>query len=238
MSEWWTYRPSDFLMFAPRTWWRLFELHNEALWPVQPLLVLAGLAWLAWMRWRSSEAPTALRIGAAALAAAWAFVGWAFMLERYAPINWAASGFGVVFMAQAVGLAAWAAMRGWQVETSAARRRAGLLAIAWALLGHPMLAPAFGRPWSQAEVFGLAPDPTVIATLGLLLCADARGRGVRWLLRALWAVALAWCAVSAATLSTLGSAQGGVPLLAALLAAGAARTGRRAEAASHEAASR
>ena len=117
-------------------------------------------------------------------------------------------------------------MRGWQVETSAARRRAGLLAIAWALLAHPMLAPAFGRPWSQAEVFGLAPDPTVIATLGLLLCADARGRGVRWLLRALWAVALAWCAVSAATLWTLGSAQGGVPLLAAALAVAAARTGR------------
>ena len=41
MSEWWTYRPSDFLMFAPRTYWRLFELHNEAWWPAQPLLVLA-----------------------------------------------------------------------------------------------------------------------------------------------------------------------------------------------------
>ena len=25
MSEWWTYRPSDFLLFAPRTYYRLFE---------------------------------------------------------------------------------------------------------------------------------------------------------------------------------------------------------------------
>ena len=32
MSEWWTYRLSDFLMFSPRTYHRLFELHNaEAL---------------------------------------------------------------------------------------------------------------------------------------------------------------------------------------------------------------
>ena len=28
MSEWWTYRPSDFLLFSARTYWRLFELHN------------------------------------------------------------------------------------------------------------------------------------------------------------------------------------------------------------------
>jgi len=35
MSEWWTYRPEDFLLFSPRVYWRLFELHNEALWPAQ-----------------------------------------------------------------------------------------------------------------------------------------------------------------------------------------------------------
>ena len=26
MQEWWTYRPADFLLFSPRTYWRLFEL--------------------------------------------------------------------------------------------------------------------------------------------------------------------------------------------------------------------
>ena len=33
MSEWWTYRPSDFLLFAPRTYYRLFELYNAEIWP-------------------------------------------------------------------------------------------------------------------------------------------------------------------------------------------------------------
>jgi hypothetical protein len=29
MSEWWTYRPEDFLLFSPRVYWRMFELQNE-----------------------------------------------------------------------------------------------------------------------------------------------------------------------------------------------------------------
>ena len=33
MSEWWTYRLSDFLMFSPRTYYRLFELYNAEVWP-------------------------------------------------------------------------------------------------------------------------------------------------------------------------------------------------------------
>ena len=38
MSEWWTYRPEDFLLFSPRVYWRMFELHNAALWPLQLLV--------------------------------------------------------------------------------------------------------------------------------------------------------------------------------------------------------
>ena len=43
MSEWWTYRLSDFLLFAPRTYWRQFELMNLQWWPLQPLLLAAGV---------------------------------------------------------------------------------------------------------------------------------------------------------------------------------------------------
>jgi molybdopterin molybdotransferase len=45
-------------------------------------------------------------MGAASLAAAWAFVAMAFLLPRYTAINWAASAFAIVFLAQALGLAA------------------------------------------------------------------------------------------------------------------------------------
>ena len=51
MSEWWTYSLSDFLLFSPRTYYRLFELYNLAIWPAQILALALGLAILAlWLR--------------------------------------------------------------------------------------------------------------------------------------------------------------------------------------------
>ena len=226
MSEWWTYRPSDFLMFAPRTYWRLFEMHNEAWWPAQPALVLAGLAWLAWAL-RGGAA--ACRVGAASLAAAWGFVALAFLLRRYAPINWAATGFAGAFLAQALGLALLATRADLRAHAAAPRRRIGAILFGGSMLAWPLLAPASGRAWSQAEFFGLAPDPTAIATLGVLLFVAADRRRTQWLLRLLWTLAIAWCAVSTATLWTMGSAQVWAVLAAALvatLAVASARGGR------------
>ena len=46
MSEWWTYRPSDFLMFSPRTYHRLVELYNAEVWPAHVLAMGLGVAML------------------------------------------------------------------------------------------------------------------------------------------------------------------------------------------------
>ena len=70
-----------------------------------------------------------------------------------------------------------------------------------ALIGYPLLAPLSGRPWAGAELFGLAPDPTVALTLAALLLWRSRP----WL----WIVPLLWCAVSSATLVELRSARPG-----------------------------
>ena len=79
MSEWWTYRLSDFLLFSPRTWHRLFELYHAWLWPAQPLVLLLGVG-LLFALWRG--APWAPRACCLALAIAWAWVAWAFHLQR------------------------------------------------------------------------------------------------------------------------------------------------------------
>jgi hypothetical protein len=50
----------------------------------------------------------------------------------------------------------------------------GYLILAFALAGYPLLAPLQGRGWASSEVFGIASDPTVVATLGLLLLARCR----------------------------------------------------------------
>lgn len=211
MSEWWTYRPADFLMFAPRTYWRLFELQNAAWWPAPWVFSLLAMV-LAIGLWRRPA--QAARVGLIGAALAWAWVAWSFLWLRYTPINWAASAFAIAFALQALGLLALAWRRP-RATASPGRRRLGLGLLLWAAGPHPALPLVFGRPWSQAEVIGLAPDPTAIATLGLLLCLDAHPRALSWALRA---GAMAWLLLSAATLATLGSAQAVVPLAAALLA--------------------
>lgn len=226
MSEWWTYRPTDFLMFAPRTYWRLFELHNQALWPAPWLLVVIGTLWLAWRLWRGTPA---LRSGIAALALAWAFVGWAFLLQRFEPIHWVAGGFAAGFVVQAGLLVVLAGAGALRAAPPGVCDRTGLALVAFAMWLHPLLAPAAGRPWGQAEVFGLAPDPTAIATLGLLLCTMAGTPAARAWWRAAWALPVAWCVISAATLATMASAQAVVPAGAVLLAGAALLAERRAE---------
>jgi len=52
MSEWWTYRAEDFLLFSPRVYWRMFELHNAALWPLHMLTLAAGVVIILLIAWR------------------------------------------------------------------------------------------------------------------------------------------------------------------------------------------
>lgn len=192
MSEWWTYRPSDFLLFSSRTYWRLFELHNAQWWPGQLLATALALAALWWCWRRRSAVPLLLL-----LAAGWGFVGWAFHLQRYAGINWAAGWLAAGFFAQAGLLVALAASRPRVAAVHTAASRAGLALLLAAVLLYPFVGLAFGRPWTQAEVFGLAPDPTVLATLGALLwLAPARSRLI-W--RLAWLLPLLWCALSGMT---------------------------------------
>ena len=168
MPEWSTYTLSDFLMFSPRTYWRLVELYNRDFWPLHLPLFAAGLGavWLV-----ASRRTHRIRWIALVLAAAWLWVGWAFLQQRYATINWAASYAAMAFGVQAVLLVA-AGMICKQPATApgVAARSAGWLLAAAGLL-YPLLGPAFGRPWVQAESLGMMPEPTALLTLGLLLLA-------------------------------------------------------------------
>lgn len=190
MSEWWTYSLSDFLMFSARTWYRLLELHNTAWMPLHAVTTLAA-AWLLWALRSASE--RRVRIALVGAGAAWLFVAWAFHWTRYAPINWAATWFSFAFGLQGLALV-WHGCVARVIEAKAVpAARLGRLMVLTAIL-YPLLALAAGRPLAQSEWIALMPDPTVLATLGLLLCV-----GPRWLMT----IPLLWCAVTGATLWTL-----------------------------------
>ena len=76
MSEWWTYRLSDFLLFSPRTYFRLFVLYNTDFWPLHlAALGLGGALCVAAARGR-------VRTAWLVLAPCWLWVGGAFHLGR------------------------------------------------------------------------------------------------------------------------------------------------------------
>lgn len=230
MPDWATYRLSDFLLFSPRVYRRLIELYNTDLWPLHLLALGAGLGMLAlvWRRHRWAAAVLLTTSGAC-----WLWVAWAFHLQRYASINWAATGFAAGFALQGLLLVAVAAF-GARLQLHGVgqpRGATGCGLLAYALLVHPWVGVLLGRPWRQAEMFGLAPDPTVVATLGVLLLLRAtapQGRtAARVALPLLWPLPLLWCAVGGATLWTMGSADAPLlPLAASLAVVAAWRSGR------------
>jgi Family of unknown function (DUF6064) len=217
MSEWWTYTLADIKSFTLPTYYRLFELHNRAVWPAQLVTVALGLAIFALLRRAGVRRG---RIVAGILAACWLFVAVAFHAHRYATLTWSARYYAWAFRIEAVLLLWSGVLRG---RLSFERRGAGLGIYLFALVVHPLIEPLFGRRWSQVEVFGVAPDPTAIATLGLVLLAAGR---VRWELAA---VPLLWCAISGATLLSMKAPDAAIPLAAAAIAVILA-IGRRAPA--------
>lgn len=171
MSEWWTYRLSDFLMFEPRTYYRLFERINGELWPA-PLLALALGVALLLLAWRG-RAPRATLL---LLVPAWLAVAVAFHWQRYTPINFLAPWYagasvleGALLLAAATGRVKWLSL-----GADRAPDRAGVALLTLAVLLQPLLGPLHGRSWQGVELFGLAPDPTALATLGVALALRAR----------------------------------------------------------------
>jgi len=193
MPEWWTYRLTSFLLFSPRTYYRTIELYNAEIWPAQVAGVATGLAILLLLLGKRARRDQAI---AALLAGCWLWTGWAFHYQRYAEINWIAPWFGAAFAFQALLLVIGGVVAR-RIALQPAEGRAfrfTIALVAIVVVGYPLLAPLTGRPWTSAEIFGIAPDPTALATIAVL--ALVRGR-VRWLLLV---VPLAWCSFTALTL--------------------------------------
>jgi hypothetical protein len=225
MSEWWTYRLTSFLLFSPRTYHRLFELYNVAIWPLQILALAIGVAIVALLLSRTRHRD---RTVAGLLAICWLWAGWAFLYGRYAQVNWVAPWFALAFVLEGLLLVGFGVLGGHVAfdPAESVRTRIAAALAALVVVGYPLLAPAFGRAWTTAEIFGVAPDPTVLATVSAL----AVGRG--WLRVCLLMIPLLWCAITIATLRAMREPEAivvgaaAIAIVALALAARSRRTGR------------
>jgi hypothetical protein len=212
MGDWLSYTPSDFLLFSARTYFRLFEIYNRAIWPAQIPALLLGLIIL----WRLHRGSTRQGLVLVILAAGWLWTAWAYLVEQYDTVNWAARYFAIGFVIQALLLIWMGAVRN-RLSCRPYRDwigRTGMGLFLFALVVQPSIGPLVGRDWRQAEIFGVTPDPTVLATLGVLLTVDKQPT---W---ALMIIPLLWCALSGTTLWTMGSPDAWIMPVAALGALG------------------
>lgn len=172
----------------------VFAAYNAAIWPLQIITLGLGLVVVAalWRKW-----PIAARLVPAILAFMWAENGVGYHALFFATINPAAPLFAAFFMAQAILFAASAmSPTGLRFETGRQWRTAlGETFVVYVIAIYPVIGIWAGHGMMKGPILGVAPCPTTIFTLGLLLMA--RGIWVVWLgiIPFLWSligIAAAW----------------------------------------------
>lgn len=178
----------------------VFVQYNTALWPTQVFAYAAVFLCLFLLLRRSRMSDPGILV---VLAAMWAVNGIGYHGLFFSAINPAAFLFAVFFVAEAVLFAVFAG-RGTEIDF--ARRRdgrtiAGLLLIIFAVLVYPLWGMAAGHRCPAMPMIGIAPCPTTIFTIGILL--TGRWAVVRWLL----VIPLAWSAIGGSAAIMLGVPQ-------------------------------
>jgi hypothetical protein len=145
--------------------------YHRALWPLPPVALLLGLG-VVLLTLRPVRDGNRLIGGL--LAAAWLWIGIGWHMLYFARLDFAAPLYGALFVLEGL-LLLWIAIRG----RLAFRFRPGVvgwvgLALAMLALAWPLVDRLAGLGWQSERVVGLAPTPTAVLTLGLLLLVPGR----------------------------------------------------------------
>lgn len=186
--------------FTTDEFFDVFARYNLDLWPWQILAIAGGLAAVALLFWSSRAAAALILI---ILAAMWLVNGVGYHWLYFAPINPIARLFAAVFVVQAL-LLAWAALARPGLRLKPGNDLAsilGLACIGFAILLYPALGWLAGHRYPAMPMFGVAPCPTTIFTIGVLL--QGTWSEVRWLL----VIPGVWAAVGGSASVLLGVPQ-------------------------------
>lgn len=194
MSDWTSYRLSDFILFSEAIYYRQFELYNQAIWPLHIVAILFALSVL----YALCKRPVWVgRIVASVLVVSWLWVAVAFLYSWFYQIHVVANWYAFGFILQA-GLVCWFGFiknRFNELVTSRLRINVGSGLLFVAIFLYPFIAWMSGRSWLQFEMFALAPDPTVLATIAILVLLKVP--------RGLYVIPALWILISVITLSVM-----------------------------------
>ena len=186
--------------FTREQFFELFVAYNAAIWPAEVVAYLLGIAAvLALVR----PGRAAGQLISAILAILWLWTGLFYHMVYFARINPAAYVFGALFVAQAA-LFVLAGVSGSRLAFRFAQKPVKLLGaalIAYALVIYELLGLVAGHGLMQGPLFGVAPCPTVIFTLGVLVLAEPP---VPWWLLP---IPLAWAVIGTSAALTFGVAE-------------------------------
>jgi len=168
MGELASYRLSDFILFTPTAYYRQFELYNQAIWPLH-IVAISFVLVMLYALWKKPV--WAGQLVALLLVVSWLWVAWAFLYQRFYQIHVVADWYALGFVLQA-GLITWYGVirnRFTLLVSNPLRIKMASVLLFVAFIFYPFIAFISGRSWMQFEMFALAPDPTVLATLAILL---------------------------------------------------------------------
>ncbi|MBC7282978.1 DUF6064 family protein [Hoeflea sp.] len=175
------------MLFTQDEFFNVFAAYNAAIWPLPLFTYLLGVMAVGFSFWQSRVATVLI---SAVLTLMWFVNGVAYHWSFFSEINPLARGFGILFVVQ--GLLLICAPLFWKFYRIQARRDArtlfGIGLAAFAAFVYPALGWLIGHAYPAVPVFGVAPCPTTIFTIGILLLGT--WKVVRWLLviPALWAL--------------------------------------------------
>lgn len=191
----------------------VFAAYNKAIWPLQLIAYGLGLVPVT-----AVLVPrfALMRLGFAALAILWTFTGIGYHLLFFSRINPMAPVFAAFFVLQGLLFLA-SAMRPGDLRLRFRRdfrSITGVLTVVYALAVYPVLGILAGHQWMAGPIFGVAPCPTTIFTLGMLMIA--RGRWVIWMA----IIPVVWSLIGLAAAIQLGIPEDmGMPVAGAVLVA-------------------
>ncbi len=155
--------------FTTDEFFAVFVQYNMDIWPLQIGTYVLGLIVVALLFWRNRASGILV---STILGFFWLINGAGYHWSHFSAINPTAYAFGAVFVAQAALLGTSPLIFG-GIQFSAekdARTVTGLLLVAFAMAVYPVWGSIAGHSYPAAPVFGVAPCPTNIFTIGILFC--------------------------------------------------------------------